>query len=50
MFYQTSSQEALHMKLITDNFQEVLSRNKINDNIMRVGDNILDYAVEDGIN
>ena len=46
MFYHTSPQEVLQMKLITDKVQEVLSRNKHNANIMHVGDTILDDAAE----
>ena len=49
MFYQTSSQEVLHMEPITYKVQEVFSHNKRNDNIMLVGDIILAAAAEDSI-
>ena len=48
MFYQTSSQEVLHMEPIIDKFQELFSCKK-NANIMCVGDTILDAAAESGI-
>ena len=49
VFFQTSSQEVLQMEPITEKFQEVFSRKKLNVTIMPVGDTILDDPAEDGI-
>ena len=49
MLCHTKSQEFLQMELITDEVQEMFSRNKRNGNIMRVGYTILDSAEEAGI-
>ena len=49
MLCQTSSQEILQMVTITNKSQELLSHNKHNANIMRVGDTILSAASEAGI-
>ena len=49
MFFQTSSQEVLHMEPFTDEVQEVFLCNKHDSNIMCVGDTTLAAAVEDFI-
>ena len=49
VFCQTSLQGFLQMEPITDESEEMFSRNKHNTNIMHVGDTILDYVSESGI-